>query len=184
MPLLPSLPEDALVKDVYSMNPKLFRAWVEVEEIVMRGPSRFSPGERELMAAYVSALNSCNYCYGSHLEAACAFGVDATVLEKLVENFESAPMTPKLRPVFAFLEKLTLHPSRIIQADAEAVFSAGWDEKSLQDAILVCCCFSFMNRLADGHGLPADSSKFVERGRRHADKGYLAQYASETISRD
>ena len=36
----------------------------------MRGPSAFTPGERELMGAYVSRLNSCTYCYSSHSEAA------------------------------------------------------------------------------------------------------------------
>ena len=70
MPLFPSLPEDALVKDVYPMNPTLFRVWCEVEEGIMRGPSELSPGERELMGAFCSALNECTYCQSSHWEAA------------------------------------------------------------------------------------------------------------------
>ncbi|NET05043.1 MAG: hypothetical protein F6K09_11890 [Merismopedia sp. SIO2A8] len=32
----------------------------------MRGESALSAGERELITAYVSGLNACNYCYGSH----------------------------------------------------------------------------------------------------------------------
>jgi hypothetical protein len=45
---------------------------------------------------------------------------------------------------------------------------AGWDETALHSAIAVCCLFSFMNRLVDGHGIEADATLFAERGRKHA----------------
>jgi alkylhydroperoxidase family enzyme len=57
MPFMPSMPTDALVKDVYSINPQTFRHWLHVEEAIMRGPSAFTAGEREFIAAYVSRLN-------------------------------------------------------------------------------------------------------------------------------
>jgi hypothetical protein len=38
MPFMPSMPTDALVKDVYSINPQRFRHWLHVEEAIMRGP--------------------------------------------------------------------------------------------------------------------------------------------------
>jgi len=180
MPFLRSLPDDALVKDVYPLNPALFRAWCVVEEGIMRGPSAFTPAERELMGAYVSALNACTYCYSSHSEAAKHLGIDPAVLEPLIVDPVTAPMAEPLKPVFLYLKKLTLTPGRLIQADADAVFAAGWDDKALHDAIMVCCCYSFMNRFADGHGLPSDPTLFAERGRRHAEEGYVAQYAAET----
>ena len=46
MPFMPSMPTDALVKDVYSINPQTFRPWLHVEEAIMRGPSAFTAGER------------------------------------------------------------------------------------------------------------------------------------------
>ncbi len=184
MPLFPSLPDDALVADVYPMNPKLFRVWCEVEEGIMRGPSAFSPGEREMMGAYCSTLNACTYCASSHSEAAIAFGIDRAVFEPLMEDIETAPVDDTLKPVFRFLNKLTLTPSRMVQADADAVFAAGWDEKALQDVIMVCCVYAFMNRFVDGHGLPADPAMFEERGRRHMEHGYVSQYATETAGED
>jgi hypothetical protein len=68
----------------------------------------------------------------------------------------------------------------MIQADADAIFAEGWDERALHDVVMVCCCFSFMNRLADGHGLPSDPTLFAARTKRHAEEGYLAQYIEET----
>ena len=182
MPFFPSMPDDALVKHIYPINPDLFRPWCVVEEAIMRGPSVFSPGERELMGAYVSRLNSCTYCYSSHSEAAVVLGVDPGIFEPLMESIEMSPLDDKLKPVFAFLKKLTQTPDKMVQADADAVFAAGWDEKALQDAILVCCCYSFMNRLADGHGLPSDPSLFKVRGKLHAEEGYVTQYLEETSS--
>jgi uncharacterized peroxidase-related enzyme len=180
MPLLPSMPTNALVKDVYSINPHSFRHWLHVEEAIMRGPSAFTSGVRELMAAYVSRLNSCTYCASSHSEAALILGVEPLSLNALMVDVETAPIDNRFKPIFKFLKKLTLTPYKMIQTDADAVYAEGWDERALHDVIMVCCCFSFMNRLADGHGLASDPALFKARAARHALEGYLAQYQEET----
>lgn len=180
MPFMPSMPADALVKHVYAVDPKTFGHWVHVEEAIMRGPSAFTPGERELMAAYVSRLNSCTYCASSHSEAAIILGVEPNSLEGLMTDIDAAPIDARFKPIFKFLKKLTQTSYKMIQGDADAIFAAGWDERALHDIIMVCCCFSFMNRLADGYGLPSDPVLFKERAKRHAAEGYLAQYSEQT----
>ncbi len=182
MPFFRSLPPDALVKDVYPLNAPSFRHWVHVEEAIMRGPSAFTAGEREMMAAYVSKLNSCSYCYSSHSEAATWLGVDRPTLDAVMTDLDSAPVDKRFKPIFRFLKKLTETPYKMVQSDADAIYAEGWDERALHDVIMVCCCFSFMNRLADGHGLPSDPALYAARGRRHAEEGYLGQYTDETKS--
>jgi hypothetical protein len=71
------------------------------------------------------------------------------------------------------VKKLAQAPTRMTQADADAVFAAGWDEAALHS---VCCLFNFMNRLVDAHGIKADRASFTERGRKHVEMGYVAQY--------
>jgi uncharacterized peroxidase-related enzyme len=180
MPFMPSMPAGALVKDVYAINPQAFRHWLHVEEAIMRGPSAFTAGERELMAAYVSRLNSCTYCASSHSEAAILLGVEPELLQALVSDIDTAPIDKRFKPIFKFLKTLTLTPYKLVQGDADAVYAEGWDERAFHDVIMVCCCFSFMNRLADGHGLPSDPALFKARAKRHAEEGYLAQYREET----
>jgi len=68
------------------------------------------------------------------------------------------------------------------QADADAVFAAGWNEAALHSAIAVCCLFNFMNRLVEGHGIAADPANFTARGRKHVDMGYVAQYEAAAKS--
>jgi alkylhydroperoxidase family enzyme len=124
----------------------------------------------------VSSRNFCQYCYGGHRAAAELFGVEPETIDGLIQDLATAPIDGKLRPILAFVKKLRQAPMRMTQADADAVFAAGWDEAALHSAIAVCCLFNFMNRLADAHGIKADRASFTERGRKHVEMGYVAQY--------
>lgn len=75
-------------------------------------------------------------------------------------------------PLMAYVRKLTLSPSRLVAADAQAVFAAGWDEQALHDTIAVVCLFNFMNRFADGHGIKGDNAVFAARGKALMQGGY------------
>jgi uncharacterized peroxidase-related enzyme len=182
MPFFPSMPEDATTKHIFTAHPGIYSHWARVCEAILRGASPLTPAERELIGAYVSSLNACQYCYGGHRAAAELFGVPPETIEHLIRDLTSAPIEGKLRPIFAYVKKLTLTPARMTQADADAVFAAGWDETALHSAIAVCCLFSFMNRLVDGHGIEADQKAFGDRGRKHVEIGYVGQYESAVRS--
>ena len=176
MTFFPSFPEDATVFHVWNAHPETYAPLARVTQAIMRGDSPFTPGERELIASYVSGLNACQYCAGGHAAAAEAFGINEGFLGRLLEDVDGSGVDERLKPVLAYVKKLTLTSSRMTQADADAVYAAGWEEKALHDAIAVCCMFNFMNRLVDGHGVAADPEVFGERGKRHKELGYLAQY--------
>jgi alkylhydroperoxidase family enzyme len=61
-----SLPERAVLRDVFAAFPVTSRPLLEYHQALLRGPSPFSVAERELIAAYVSGLNACGYCHGVH----------------------------------------------------------------------------------------------------------------------
>jgi uncharacterized peroxidase-related enzyme len=172
MPFFPSLPEDATTKHVFTAHPEIYSHWVHVSQAILRGPSPLTPAQRELIGAYVSSLNACQYCYGGHRAAAELFGIAPETIDGLIQDLTTAPIDSKLRPILSFVKKLTLTPTRMTQADADAVFAAGWDEAALHSAIAVCCVFNFMNRLVEGHGIKADQASFPERGRKHVEMGY------------
>ncbi len=165
MPFFSSLPPKAKVGDVFKLKPEARRAQGELGRVIMRGESPLSPAERETIAAYVSHLNRCDYCFGGHAELAKSLGADAAIFETLADDVDTMPVDEKLKPVLRFARKLTVEPASIGKADAEAVFAAGWDEQALHDAILVICRFNFMNRLTLGHGLEPDPEEFALRAR-------------------
>ena len=181
MPHLPSLPDDARLVDVFKRYPATSLPLIEYHETVMRGPSPFTLGERELIAAYVSGVNACAYCHGVHTRTAEAFGVPEGLLAAAVADVDSAPVDDKLKPVLRYVGKLTRTPSRVTAEDAAEVFAAGWDEKALHDAVMVCALFNFMNRMVEGHGITADAAYYAMSGQRIHDIGYdgLARLVSD-----
>lgn len=172
MPYFPSLPEDAGVRHILSLNPAAGRALIEFHQAALRNASGLLPRDKELIAAYVSGLNACQYCYGVHSETAKAFGIDAAVLEQLLVDVDGAPVDGRLKPVLAYARKLTLTPAKMTQADADAVFAAGWSEAELHEAVLTTCIFNFMNRLLEGHGVKGNRALYEARGQALHDEGY------------
>lgn len=169
MTRLEKLGPSATMRDVYLAYPEVCRPLGALTEAVMRGPCPFSQKQRELIAAYVSGLNACQYCYGVHAEVAKACGLTPEILEALLDDFESAPVEERLRPILAYARKLTAEPAKITDSDAAAIKDAGWDDDALFYTVSVVSLFNFYNRFADGVGLDippgyaAEAARFLSR---------------------
>lgn len=172
MPYLPSLPENAALLDVFRAYPGTAAPLLDYHEALLRGPSPFTIAQRELIAAYVSGLNSCGYCHGVHATTAQAFGLAEGALSALLDDVDAATVDEPIKPVLHYVGKLTRTPSQVTEADAEAVLAAGWDEQALHDAASVCALFNLMNRLVDGLGIVAGSDYTSFSGNRLAEGGY------------
>jgi len=92
--------------------------------------------------------------------------------QALLADVNSALVDPKMRPLLAYARKLTVSPARMTQADADAVFAAGWSERALHDAVLTVCLFNFMNRLLESHGCKGAPEIYATRGKALMDEGY------------
>jgi uncharacterized peroxidase-related enzyme len=172
VPHLRSLPDDAVLLDVFRAYPDSSRPLLDYHEVVMRGPSPFTVAERELIAAYVSGVNSCGYCHGVHTATAEACGVPVGVAPSAVVDLDTALVDERMRPVLRYVDKLTRTPSEVTLADADEVRAAGWDDRALHDAVMVCALFNFMNRMVEGHGITAGADYFATSGARLKDVGY------------
>ena len=158
MPYHTDLPDRATMLDVYKLDMALAQPIVRYQQQIMRGPSPLSEGERELIAAYVSSLNACDFCLGVHAEVAGRFGVAEDTIARLADDGPSEVHDGKLAALLVYVGKLTREPSRMVQADARAVYDAGWDATALFHAVSVAGLFNFFNRMADGLGLdPLDA---------------------------
>ena len=174
MPHLPSLPEKATLLDVFKRFPASSRPLLLYHEALMRGPSPFTEGERELIAAVVSRRNRCGYCEGVHAATARAMGETPGRVAAVLDDPVGARESAELRPVLAYAEKLTRDPAGITPADAEAVLAAGWPEQALFDAVAICALYNLMNRLVNGLGIEADAAYFEAAAQRLSTGGYAA----------
>jgi alkylhydroperoxidase family enzyme len=57
-----------------------------------------------------------------------------------------------VRAALAFIEKQTLAPDELTEADAEAAYAAGVSQQALRDAARVSALFNMIVRLADSFG--------------------------------
>ena len=85
-----------------------------------------------------------------------------------------------MKPILRYVRKLTLSPSRMTQADADAIFAAGWNEQALHDAVSTCALFNFMNRLLEGHGVKGSAAVYAARGKALREAGYSPLLATLT----
>ena len=156
------MPENGTFLDILKAHPELMFPWLDFEQALLRGPSSLSEGERELLVAYVSGLNACSYCHRSHTFAAAEYDFPEDIPAALIEDLDEAPVEDRLKAVFRFACKLTENPARMTDADAEAVYNAGWDDTALFHIIAVTSYTNFVNRLVDGIGLEADDPLLKE----------------------
>ena len=167
MPFFPSIgDEDKVPHALAKFNTGIERPLIELHQILMRNEdSPFTVAQRELLAAFVSGTNACKYCVGAHTATAMEFGVEEELISSLLNDIDLAGVEDNMKPILKFVKKLTLDPTKMTQSDADDVFNAGWSERALYDAIIICCTWNFMNRFVEGLGLNVIPEQFEMEGK-------------------
>jgi uncharacterized peroxidase-related enzyme len=132
----------------------------------MRGPSAWSVGDRELMAAYVSAANESAFCIGAHTATASQAYHDRAKVQGVLADLESASVEEPLRAALRMLGKLTAE-GKVSAEDMRDVLSAGASPRQVEDALAVCAAFNTTDRLADAFGFEVLSPEGFEAGARY-----------------
>ena len=124
----------------------------------MRGPSDWTVGERELMAAMVAHWNSCTFCVGAH-RAIAVRGVEPAVVDACLTDYRTAPISPPLRATLSFLETMTLRPDNLQPSHAQDTMDTGVSRAQLLDAAAVAALFNIVTRYADAldFAIPTDA---------------------------
>lgn len=131
--------------------------------LAMRGPSAWSVGDRELMAACVSKMNACAFCIGAHTATAAMAYQDEAKVQAVLADLETAPIEEPLRATLRLLGKLTREHS-VNADDMRALLSAGVSGEQVEDALSVCFAFNTTNRLAEAFGFFVPERKGFEAG--------------------
>ena len=171
--LPPGLPG---IVSAFAFRPETARPMRELAEILLRGPSTLSRGDRETIAAFVSARNACRFCHASHRAAAAHnLGGSYVPVDAAVENFEASETAPKIKALLAIAERVqasgrAVSPDEIARARAE-----GATDLEIHDTILIAAAFCMYNRYVDGLATltPDDPAAYDAMGQRLAEDGYL-----------
>ncbi|GGM84294.1 carboxymuconolactone decarboxylase [Longimycelium tulufanense] len=160
-------------------RPDTARPLRELAEVLLRGPSTLSRGERELIAAYVSSRNDCQFCTRSH--AACAavqLPEGPPLVEQVLIESAEAPLPPKLAALLriaAAVQKSGNAVTPELVADARA---GGATDLEIHDTVLISALFCMYNRYVDGLATrtPTHSAAYRQLANRIAVEGYLADF--------
>ena len=135
--------------------------------------SPLTSGERELIAAYVSYLNECEFCHLSHSAAANVhLGDNGKTVSCVVQNLEASDISEKMKSLLKIAAKVQKGGKNVSITDIEMAKSKGANDEEIHDTVLIAAAFCMFNRYVDGLGTtPAKKDEYLEMGKRMA-RGY------------
>ena len=151
-------------------------------ETLLRSQNTLAPAEREMIAAYVSYRNECNFCQLSHSAAAAAhLDGNYDLVEQVKTSPESAQVPDKLKALLAIAGKVQLDGKRVTSADIARAREEGATDKEIHDTVLIAAAFCMYNRYVDGLATwqPLEPEIYRQMGEQMAHQGYVRDRALE-----
>jgi uncharacterized peroxidase-related enzyme len=160
----------------FAFRPETARPLRELAEVLLRGPSTLSSGEREMIAAFVSSRNDCQFCQLSH-RAAAAHNLegDYDLVQAVERDYLNAAVSAKLKALLTIAGKVQQDGKLVTTSDVERARAEGATDLEIHDAVLIAAAFSMFNRYVDGLATftPTDPQAYDAMGRRMAKEGYV-----------
>lgn len=160
----------------FAFRPETAKPMRELVEILLRGPSTLTSGEREMIATVVSSRNDCSFCRDSH-RAAAAHHLDGNyaLVDAVKRDHESAPVSAKLKALLTIAGKVREDGKLVTSADADEARAHGATDLEIHDTVLIAAAFSMYNRYVDGLATwtPTEDTLYDRMGERMARQGYL-----------
>ena len=172
---LPDLPG---IVSGFAFRPETAKPMRELAEILLRGPSSLSSGEREMIASFVSTLNDCYFCQTSHRAAAAHHeGCSYELVDAVRTDFQSAPISSKLRALLEIAKKVQQGGKRVTSEDVAEARRQGASDLEIHDTVLIAAAFCMYNRYVDGLATyaPQEQAIYDEMGAGMAHDGYVAR---------
>lgn len=142
---------------------------------ILRGPSSLTPGEREVIAAFVSSRNETYFCAHAHAAAARhLLDEDADAIGPVIDTIDAAPVSDKMRTLLAVADKVAGSGLNVTEHDISTARAAGATDEDIHDTVLIAAAFCLFNRYVDGLGAitPRDDQVYDMIGRVLATRGY------------
>jgi uncharacterized peroxidase-related enzyme len=160
--------------NLLAFRPKIADALVRLSHEIMFEDAPISVELRELIAAYTSSLNQCEFCMKAHAAVAAHIYKDEALVWGAIHDLEASALPEKDKAILRFVGKLTLAPGSINEIDIAALHFAGWDDTSIFYAIAANALFCFYNRYVSANGVkPVSDQAFRRLASRMAEKGYV-----------
>jgi uncharacterized peroxidase-related enzyme len=146
----------------------------ELTQLLLRGPSSLTEGERELIATVVSSRNECRFCTAAHTAAANVLLDESDTSEEVKRDIDNAPVSDKLRALLRIAAQVQESGKKVNSASIAAAKAAGATDVEIHDTVLIAALFCLYNRYVDGLATvtPSDPAFYKGLGERLKQHGY------------
>ena len=146
----------------------------ELTQILLRGPSTLTEGERELIATIVSHRNQCTFCVTAHTAAANILLQEENTSARIKEDIATAPVSDKMKALLTIAAQVQESGKSVTAESVQKAKNTGATDREIHDTVLIAATFSMYNRYVDGLAsfTPDDPIEYEEMGKRMAEKGY------------
>jgi uncharacterized peroxidase-related enzyme len=146
----------------------------ELTQILLRGPSSLTEGERELIATIVSHKNECTFCCTAHTAAADVLLGEENTSAQIKENINTAAVSNKMKALLTIAAQVQQSGKAVTAAAVQKAKEEGAADIEIHDTVLIAALFCLYNRYVDGlaTALPEDASYYNILAGRLVTNGY------------
>ena len=169
------------IRGPMAFRPETAKPLNELVNVLLHEPHSLSPGERELIATYVSSQNDCYFCQTIHgAIAAQHLGGDEELVRNVKRDFAQAVISDKLKALLAIAGKVQQGGKHVTAEDVERARKLGATDLEIHDTVLIAAVFCMCNRYVDGLATwaPEGAEYYRERAPKVAAEGYSAPPAT------
>lgn len=166
------------IRSLFNYSPETSEPMNQLANLLLfdKDFSTLTPGERELIATYVSTLNTCKYCSTTHASIArFQLGDKPDLVKQVQQDPEKAGISDKLKALLRIAAKVQQDGKLVNTTDIDHAKSKGASEKEIHDTVLIAATFCMFNRYVDGLAAiaPDDPELYEKIGRQRSAEGYL-----------
>ena len=149
------------VMKVHSLQPRTMFGHLSLYKSILHNPDITLPTWfLEVIASYVSILNSCDYSLTHHFSNARQLIDDedrsARIYEALKAHSPELVFAEKELALLQYAARLTVEVGRIGESDMQNLRDAGCNDRQTLEANQVVAYFNYSNRVLNGLGVSTD----------------------------
>jgi uncharacterized peroxidase-related enzyme len=122
----------------------------ELTQILLRGESTLTEGERELIATVVSSGNRCTFCTTAHTAAADLLIGDTETAKKVKQDVDTAPVSNKMKALLTIASMVRESGKSVTSEAIQKAKDEGATDIEIHDTVLIAALFCLYNRYVDG----------------------------------
>jgi uncharacterized peroxidase-related enzyme len=178
LPIAPSLGREFPgIVGLMTFRPETAAPINDLVNVLLRGESTLTAGERELIATHVSWRNDCFFCQTIHgAVAAAQLRNDEELVQAVKTDWLHADISPNMKALLNIAGKVQQGGKHVTEGDVSAAREQGATDREIHDVVLIAAVFCMCNRYVDGLGTwaPTEAAMYRANAAEIVERGYSA----------